>query len=60
MTYTEHGFSLKSGFKRIVLTPNMGFTKTVLTPDFPLPTISEVGREHKVCFGASLRLTKGF
>ena len=23
MTYTEHNFSLKSGFKKIVLTPDM-------------------------------------
>ena len=42
MTYTGIGFSLKSRFKKIVLTQELvfslksGFTKILLTPVFPL------------------------
>ena len=43
MTYTEHDFSLKYGFKKIVLTPNVisvlnrDLKKILLTQDFTLP-----------------------
>ena len=36
------------------------YSEIVFLTVFPLPIISEVIREWKVCFGASLRHTKGF